>query len=78
MTNTLEPLTATTISRLRVPELDELPDELRAQLESLGNQLGYIPNWARVQSRRCTRGAIQRLHPRAAGPERWPAALRRP
>ena len=50
MTKTLEPLTATTISRLRVPELDELPDELRAQLESLGNQLGYIPNWARAFS----------------------------
>lgn len=50
MTNTLESHSATTISRLHVPELHELPDNLRQQLESLERQLGYIPNWASALS----------------------------
>lgn len=39
---------APSISRLRVPELDELPSGLRSQIESIGNQLGYVPNWIRA------------------------------
>ncbi|MFW0786255.1 peroxidase-related enzyme [Gordonia sp. CPCC 206044] len=50
MTETLESPSATIISRLEVPELDELPAELRQQIAALERQLGYIPNWVRAIS----------------------------
>ncbi|TCK22057.1 peroxidase-related enzyme [Pseudonocardia endophytica] len=45
---TAEVLSSTTISRLRVPEIDELPAALRDQISSLTAQLGYTPNWVRA------------------------------
>ncbi|MFT4126084.1 MAG: peroxidase-related enzyme [Gordonia sp. (in: high G+C Gram-positive bacteria)] len=51
MTDTLEPTAEadlSSISRLAVPALTELPAELRSQLDALQRQLGYLPNWARA------------------------------
>jgi uncharacterized peroxidase-related enzyme len=48
MTETVAAPVAAEISRLRVPELDELPAPLRRQLEALERQLGFLPNWARA------------------------------
>ncbi|MGW0036361.1 peroxidase-related enzyme [Gordonia sp. NPDC003376] len=48
MTDILETPATTAISRLEVPEIDELPDRLQEQIRSLERQLGYIPNWARA------------------------------
>ncbi|SHM63042.1 peroxidase-related enzyme [Cryptosporangium aurantiacum] len=39
---------AVSISRLRVPELDQLPPKLREQIDSITAQLGYTPNWIRA------------------------------
>lgn len=36
------------ISRLRVPEIDELPSGLQRQIADLTRQLGYTPNWIRA------------------------------
>jgi uncharacterized peroxidase-related enzyme len=41
-------LTKPDISRLHVPESDELPEGLRAQIDALTKQLGYTPNWIRA------------------------------
>lgn len=48
MTDILETPATTSISRLSVPEFDELPERLKEQISSLERQLGYIPNWARA------------------------------
>jgi uncharacterized peroxidase-related enzyme len=40
----------TTISRLEVPELEDLPAGLQQQIASLTRQLGYTPNWVRAFS----------------------------
>ncbi|MEJ2861622.1 peroxidase-related enzyme [Actinomycetospora flava] len=37
-----------TISRLRVPGIEELPPKLQHQIESITQQLGYTPNWIRA------------------------------
>jgi uncharacterized peroxidase-related enzyme len=37
-----------TISRLRVPQIDELPAALQSQIASLTATLGYTPNWVRA------------------------------
>lgn len=44
----IDTLQAPGISRLRVPELDELSPGHRAQVEALTAQLGYTPNWIRA------------------------------
>lgn len=38
----------TSISRLPVPEIEDLPPSLRRQIESITTQLGYTPNWIRA------------------------------
>lgn len=43
-----EALEKQTISRLRVPELEELPAKVRGQIDSLTATLGYTPNWIRA------------------------------
>ncbi|MGW0453088.1 peroxidase-related enzyme [Gordonia sputi] len=48
MTNTLDAAPETQISRLTVPEIDDLPDDLQRQIRSIERQLGYIPNWVRA------------------------------
>ncbi|GAC70978.1 peroxidase-related enzyme [Gordonia soli] len=48
MTDTLDSPAITSISRLTVPEIADLPQALQDQLASLERQLGYIPNWARA------------------------------
>ena len=40
--------TIASISRLRVPEIEELPGKLRAQIAGVTKQLGYTPNWIRA------------------------------
>jgi uncharacterized peroxidase-related enzyme len=44
----VDTLDATSISRLRVPGTEELPEKLRGQIESITDQLGYTPNWIRA------------------------------
>ncbi|WP_461666263.1 peroxidase-related enzyme [Gordonia sputi] len=48
MTNALDAAPETQISRLTVPEIDDLPDDLQRQIRSIERQLGYIPNWVRA------------------------------
>ena len=48
MTNTLDVAPETQISRLTVPEIDDLPDDLQRQIRSIERQLGSIPNWVRA------------------------------
>lgn len=48
MTHTLDASPATQISRLDVPEIDALPDELQHQIRAIERQVGYIPNWVRA------------------------------
>ncbi|MGV9480631.1 peroxidase-related enzyme [Gordonia aichiensis] len=48
MTHTLDASPATQISRLDVPEIDALPDELQRQIRAIERQVGYIPNWVRA------------------------------
>ncbi|GAB34038.1 peroxidase-related enzyme [Gordonia otitidis] len=48
MTDTLDASPRTQISRLTVPEIDALPDDLQRQIRSIERQVGYIPNWVRA------------------------------
>ncbi|GAC50704.1 peroxidase-related enzyme [Gordonia aichiensis] len=48
MTHTLDASPVTQISRLDVPEIDALPDELQRQIRAIERQVGYIPNWVRA------------------------------
>lgn len=48
MTHTLDASPATQISRLDVPEIDALPDELQRQIRAIERQVGYIPIWVRA------------------------------
>jgi uncharacterized peroxidase-related enzyme len=43
-----EAVDVSSISRLHVPELDELPAKLRRQIDAITAQLGYTPNWIRA------------------------------
>ncbi|MFF0816583.1 peroxidase-related enzyme [Rhodococcus sp. NPDC003318] len=43
-----KPAAAQSISRLRVPEVEELPTGLQKQIADLTRQLGYTPNWLRA------------------------------
>ena len=44
----VDSIARTSISRLRVPDLEELPPTLRAQIDSITTQLGYTPHWIRA------------------------------